>query len=199
MVKESIVKPTVFLSASIPLPGRDTRFIATADNVAIRDSIKALISVAIPTYRLVFGGHPAITPLIDLLAPKSDRSELIVYQTEYFQGGFPSELIKFINVRETPVRNDSAKDSLEFMREEMISSYDFESAIFIGGMEGVEQEFEIFRKTHPTKPCYPIASTGAAALLIYERFCPESHNLLNNLRYLSLFRSLLPSIDQADD
>jgi hypothetical protein len=38
----------VFLSASVPLPNRDPEFLATADVVAIREAIKALVGEVIP-------------------------------------------------------------------------------------------------------------------------------------------------------
>ena len=77
------------------------------------------------------------------------------------------------------------------MREAMIRSQDFAAAIFIGGMEGVEEEYRMFRRIHPDKPVYPIASTGAAALALYRQHMPEKNELLDDLRYLSLFRRLL--------
>jgi hypothetical protein len=58
-------------------------------------------------------------------------------------------------------------------------------------MEGVEEEYEMFRRKHPAKPAYPIASTGAAALSLFERYMPERRELLQDLAYLSLFRRLL--------
>ncbi len=54
----------VFLSASVPLPDRDRRFAETADVIAIREAIKAVVGEVIPRGCLVFGGHPAITPLV---------------------------------------------------------------------------------------------------------------------------------------
>ena len=54
----------VFLSASIPDKDRDPKYYETADFVAIRDAVIAIATVVVPEYRLVWGGHPAITPLI---------------------------------------------------------------------------------------------------------------------------------------
>ena len=54
----------IFLSASIPLPERDPIFYQTADFIAIRDAVRALATIVIPKAHLVWGGHPAITPLI---------------------------------------------------------------------------------------------------------------------------------------
>jgi hypothetical protein len=77
------------------------------------------------------------------------------------------------------------------MQEKMIGSQDFTAGVFIGGMEGVEEEYYMFQRMHPTKPAYPIASTGAAALILFEREMSERRELLEDLRYLSLFRRLL--------
>jgi hypothetical protein len=73
----------------------------------------------------------------------------------------------------------------------MIGSHDFTAAFFIGGMEGVEEEYILFRAIHPEKASYPVASTGAAAKVLFDRFCPERRDLLTDLKYLSLFRRLL--------
>lgn len=62
MVKSTLNK--IFLSASIPFPDRDKRFYDTSDIIAIRDSVRALATVVIPHAKLIWGGHPAITPLI---------------------------------------------------------------------------------------------------------------------------------------
>jgi hypothetical protein len=71
----------LFLSARIPLPGRNPKYLSTADVLAIRDSVKALVSTALYDGLIVFGGHPAITPLIALLLrgmpPETRRSRAI--------------------------------------------------------------------------------------------------------------------------
>jgi hypothetical protein len=54
----------IFLSASIPLPERHPKYYETADLIAIRDAVIALASIALPNHRIIWGGHPSITPLI---------------------------------------------------------------------------------------------------------------------------------------
>jgi hypothetical protein len=82
------------------------------------------------------------------------------------------------------------------MRQSMIGSADFAAGVFIGGMEGVEEEYYLFREQHPDKPVFPIASTGAAARILFERHSQDQPELLDELRYLSLFRRLL-SLDEG--
>lgn len=187
---------SVFLSASIPLPppARDAKYFDTADQIAIRDAIRALISVVIPPGIVVFGGHPAITPMVRLLVINRGlpiKGHLFLFQSRYFEKEFPPEVREFENlVLVDAVRND-LELSQRAMREAMITSHDFSAGIFIGGMEGVEREYDMFRKIHPKKPVYPIASTGAAAQALFERDNFDRPELLRDLRYLSLFRRLL--------
>lgn len=185
---------SVFLSASIPLPHRDPKYFETADVVAIRESIRALVSVVVPASQLVFGGHPAITPLIRLLVrgtARPVREHVILYQSRFFQAQFPPEAAEFEEVRLIDAAANDLEGSLAKMREAMIGAHEFEAGVFIGGMEGVEAEYDLFRHVHPGKPAYPIASTGAAARILFNKHTPDRRELMDDLRYLSLFRRLL--------
>ena len=55
----------------------------------------------------------------------------------------------------------------------MIGSHNFDAAVFLGGMEGVETEYDLFRRVHPNRPAYPVASTGAAARILSEKCSPD--------------------------
>jgi SLOG cluster3 family len=185
---------SVFLSASIPLPDRDARYWQTADVIAIRDSIRALVSVVVPTGQIIFGGHPAITPLIRLLVREMRidvRQHVILYLSRLFEQRFPPEVAEFEDVRLVDAVAGDEAASLKEMRRTMIGSHEFDAGIFLGGMEGVEREYEMFRVLHPDKPALPIASTGAAARLLFDEYSPDKVELLSDLRYLSLFRRLL--------
>ena len=185
----------VFLSASVPLPDRDPKYLATADVVAIRDSIKALVTAVVPKGHLTFGGHPAITPLIAQLLRglgDSSRQRVTLYQSEYFTREFPIENDEFIRYVITPSVRNSREESLSEMRTRMLNDAAFGAGVFIGGMEGVEDEFNAFRKAHPRIPVWPIASTGAAAFNIFERLDrPEPDLFLREMTYETLFRRLL--------
>ena len=184
---------SVFLSASIPLPHRDPKYIETADIIAIRDSIRALVSVVVPVGQIVFGGHPAITPLVRLLVRRMTqnvREHVILYQSLFFEPEFPPEVSEFEEVRLIEAVPNDRDASLAKMRTAMISNT-FDAGVFIGGMEGVEIEYDIFRRLHPDKPAYPIASTGAAAQVLFEKYTPHHRDLMDDLCYLSLIRRLL--------
>ncbi len=188
------MKACVFLSASVPLPNRDQKYYETADVVAIRESIRALVTATVPQGELVFGGHPAITPLIrkliqDMQLPVNKLVTL--FQSEYFKKEFPPENKDFEQIVIIPEVLNDKDASLRKMRERMISSKKFTAGVFIGGMEGAVEEYSIFRKFHPRVPVYPIASTGAAAAILFEKEKQNPPELLSDLRYLPLFRRLL--------
>jgi hypothetical protein len=191
----------VFLSASIPLPPpyRHEKYYETGDQIAIRDSIRALVTALMPTGALVFGGHPAITPMIGLMLQDKGlpvAKHIQLFQSRFFENVFSAEVRNFeglVVVDHVPGNRD---ESLILMRQSMIGSADFAAGVFIGGMEGVEEEYYLFREQHPDKPVFPIASTGAAARILFERHSQDQPELLDELRYLSLFRRLL-SLDEG--
>jgi hypothetical protein len=160
----------VFLSASVPLPERDRRFFETADVLAIREAIKALVEVVLPVGRITCGGHPAITPLLALFVREAGvtRDHLTVYQSAFFQGAFPGENDQFTNVVIVPTVSNDREKSLLAMRRQMIRSRQFAAGVFIGGMEGVLAEARLISEIHPGTALLPIASTGAAARELFD-------------------------------
>ena len=159
----------IFLSASIPLADRDAKYFDTADNTAIRDAVIALARIVLPKAELVWGGHPSITPLIKLVLEKQQlrvEDHVTLYQSNFFAKFFPPENEYVEKIIRIDVLEDRAS-SLQLMRQKMIVENDFCAAIFIGGMEGVEDEYKLFKEAHPNVPIFPIASTGAASRILY--------------------------------
>jgi hypothetical protein len=188
----------IFLSASVPLPNRDPRFMATADVIAIRDSVKALVTEVVPRGVIVFGGHPAITPLVALLlrglGPDAAR-RIILYQSAFFTEQFGKENDEFLDVRVIPAVLNSEKESLRSMRAHMIGDTRFHAGVFIGGMDGVLDEFVLFGQLHPNAARWPIASTGAAAKeLFIEQGARRPELFADEMTYSTLFRRLLSDL-----
>lgn len=185
---------SIFLSASIPLPERDEKYIGTADIIAIRDAAIALTSVVLPHHQLIWGGHPSITPLIYYVMEKLNlniQEHMILYQSRFFEKYFPKDNNKFENIVFTDIIDNDREKSLKMMREKMIEN-EFSAGVFIGGMEGVEEEYDMFIKKHPNALVLPIASTGAAAKKIYdERFTDKNERLVKDYAYMSLFQKYL--------
>ena len=192
MAKNSL---NLFLSASVPIAGRaDGKYLASADIIAIRDSVIALASVVLPHYHLIWGGHPSITPLIANVLKHSNKevnSSVTVYQSGFFVKEFPkdNEDVEHVVVTEDLGERGT---SLELMRRKMIVENDFAAAVFIGGMDGVEDEYKMFVENHPQAKIIPVASTGAAALILYEANKKKFDDRLKiDMAYSSLFKDLL--------
>ena len=190
--KEHALGP-VFLSASIPSLYRDQKYLATVDLIAIREAVTALTMVIAPTDRLVFGGHPAISPLVHLGAERLGVPDNIyIYQSLFFKSRIPPSSLKFRHLIWTQAGVDRAA-SLKAMREQMIVSEHFQAGVFIGGMEGVEDEFQLFCHHHPKAVILAVASTGAAARILFyhEPLGTKDSGLEHDVAYASLFRRLL--------
>jgi hypothetical protein len=189
----------IFLSASIPLPERDAKYFETADIVAIRDAIIALTTVVLPKHKIIWGGHPSITPLIYYVMEKlglNIQEHVKLYQSLWFESLFPEDNNKFENIVFTDKLQD-IPSSVQLMRDRMLSENKFSAAVFIGGMEGIEVEYNMFREKHPYALLLPIASTGAATRIVYDNHLPDdfkNERLLKDYAYMSLFQNLL--IDQ---
>lgn len=185
----------IFLSASVPVAGRaDGKYLATADIIAIRDAVIALASVALPQYHLIWGGHPSITPLIANVLKHSSKevnASVTEYQSEYFVKELPEENKDVEHIVITKKLGDR-DSSLDLMRHQMIEENEYAAAVFIGGMDGVEDEYELFTKIHPGAKVLPVASTGAAAQILFakaeDRF---NSRLKTDMAYASLFKDLL--------
>lgn len=183
----------IFLSASIPLPERDPRYYETADVIAIRDAVIALCSTVLPNYRLIWGGHPSITPLVNYVLQKLNmevQDHVLLYQSKFFEKFYPEDNNKFENVILTPV-SEERDLSLRTMRELMLGGKEFAAGIFIGGMEGVEDEYKMFKKFHPNAIIIPLASTGAAAKIIYENSINKNKRFLTDYAFSSTFQEFL--------
>jgi hypothetical protein len=187
---------SIFLSASIPDPKRHRRYYSTMDVIAIRDAARALATVVLPHATLYWGGHPSITPLIRVVAESMEltgNDRVRLFQSAWFSEQLPTDNAAFESYELTE-RKATLADSVAAMRDRMLGAAQFDAAIFIGGMEGVEVEFAMFRERHPNARVYPIASTGAAALRLFEQEgqrleLPSA--LLDDYAYPSLFRRLL--------
>lgn len=194
MARNNEIK-NIFLSASIPLQERDPGYIETADIIAIRDAVIALTTVVLPCHKLIWGGHPSITPLIYHVMEKLNlniQEHITLYQSRFFEKYFPEDNNKFKNIVLTDIIDDDREKSLLEMRNRMLDEYKFAAGVFIGGMEGVEEEYKMFIEKHPHAIILPIASTGAAARKIYdEQFLDKNERLVKDYAYMSLFQKYL--------
>lgn len=195
MVKEKQMK-NIFLSAGVPTMDRSLKYYDTADVISIRDSVIALASTVLAAngYHLIWGGQPAITPLIALVLERYNlkmSNKVTLYQSFEYEKFFPKANSNVGHIVYTE-KMENPEASLLLMRQKMIRDNDYVAAVFIGGMEGVEKEYFLFKEFHPDVLCLPIASTGAAAKILYNMNPHEfDERLMSELSYTSLFKELL--------
>jgi hypothetical protein len=212
----------IFLSASVP--DRDlNRYVR--DPIAVREAIRGLVAHVVVQAPLVFGGHPAITPLVWEAARSLNAADhVVIYQSEKYRDQIPKEAAFFKNLVWTPAVLKTPPDprdpfdkrkSLVELRDLMIrqrivpgrgSLPEFEAGVFIGGMDGVEEEWALFRQCYPETPVFPIASTEGAARLLFDdlnvrgalqasiqaRLATHNDLLQDEDNYRDVIRALLP-------
>ncbi len=160
------MRDAIFLSASVPDPERAPEFARTADSVAITSAVSALLFVTLGRRPLVWGGHPAITPMVWEVARSMELDYgtwVKLYQSKHWEDKFPEDNDRFGNVTYTPDINHDRERSLRLMRQTMFRENEFIAAVFIGGMKGILDEYELFRERQPQAKLLPVASTGGAA------------------------------------
>lgn len=183
----------IFLSASVPLVGRGNYY-ETADPFLIQCAVRELVMAVIRDSRIVWGGHPAITPMIWTICQDLGvdyANAVVLYQSQYFEDRFPEENQHFGNVVYNEAVSGDREASLLLMREEMLSRSDLDAAVFVGGMEGVEAEYELFKKHHPDAKVLPVASPGGAARVLAERIGGFDEAALSDVDFAGLFRTKL--------
>ena len=192
------MKTPIFLSASVP---SRKPFVDYFDAIAIREAVLSLVAVTVRDRELVFGGHPAISPLVEHAARSLGAMERVhIYQSRFFENIIPDVAKEFPNLHWTDRRGEGPQalaESLELMRTEMIGSRAFSAAVFIGGMEGLFDELRLFKHIHSAGLVIPVASTGGAAKDILERGeGPSDPKVVASLReenrYRRLFLELIP-------
>ncbi len=162
--------PAVFLSASIPVLGRAGY--DTADPYLIREAVSALVEVVLGRKLLVWGGHPAITPMVWAAAESLglDYGQSVrLFQSQFFEDEFPEDNERFRNVTFTEAVANNRNQSLQSMRRLMLQGYKYDAAVFIGGMEGIIDEFELFRQLNANSRVIAVASPGGTARTLNAR------------------------------
>lgn len=184
----------IFLSAGVPDPRRGPEFAATADTVAITAAVSALVYVALGRRRLIWGGHPAITPMILVMSEgmSIDYAEWVtLYQSEFFKDEFPEDNERFRNVVFTEKLNNDREASLKLMRQRMFKEHEFKAAVFIGGMGGIVAEYEMFRQLQPHAKVIPVTSTGGASLDVAAKLGEVPSDFQDQRDYVALFHEHL--------
>jgi hypothetical protein len=244
--------PPIFLSASEPNPERDRKYWQGRNLLNVREAVRRFCAHILTHYPLVYGGHPAITPLVNQVAervahqsaalagrqegPAPPPPKIMTFQSSlYLDPSLTKEEVvvtpEGIAITPAHEQNGSLANStggwrnasLLRMRYEMLGTPgarpvhllgnyastfgiarkgflqtdEFSAAVFIGGMEGVEREFRIFRSFHPNTPAYPISSTGSVCADLLgevERYVQPAlfEALRDQIAYNLLMQELFP-------
>lgn len=159
----------VFLSASFPSGERARRF-QSIDPGEIADAVTAVVrAVLAGDGKLLFGGHPTITPLVLMIASELNRKAVVdVFQSRWFENQITPEVHTLAEagygcIHWTP-KLESRELSLREMRRQMLClDQPIAAGVFVGGMEGIRDEFDQFGDMVPKVPRIPLPGAGGAA------------------------------------
>lgn len=199
----------IFVSASIPDPDR---WDGDYDPLAITDAVVAL-SRAFLTHgiQLVSAAHPTIAPLLLYVAaefPRSRERRVVIYQSQLFQDVLPTATRRFEQqgvgklVWTAAAEGDAPRPgswnrSLSRMRQQMLNETRPAAAVFIGGMQGIPEEFELFGQLFPGRPRYPLGSPGGEARALVNRVdSPIAQRLQHEETYPALARLILEDLER---
>ncbi|MDJ0899796.1 MAG: hypothetical protein QNJ55_13395 [Xenococcus sp. MO_188.B8] len=212
----------IFLSASFPRKDREKeqKFFRKYSPDDITDAVNALVRAVLSAGgKLIFGGHPTITPLVLSIAKEylpdsleertnieeTDGLPVIICQSEFYKDKLTDatkELYqnKYGKPIWTPEVESSSEEKLRAMIRELKTEITIEdekeivkkmiehaeenkpakaesllrmritilqkdpfAAVFIGGMQGVNAEYELFSLKYPSRPKYCIGAPGGYA------------------------------------
>lgn len=197
----------VFLSASIPNP--DT-WAGAFSAPEITDAVVAFARVFLTAgVRLVSAAHPTIAPLLLYVAAEIEPRQterVVIYQSQLFEDVLPTATRRFEaegigQIIWTEARGGDARvratwgPSLDLMRRQMLDQTDPRAAVFIGGMEGIDTEYELFREVFPDRPTYAVGYPGGEARRLSEQLdSPLRNRLANDDIYPALWYSVLEDL-----
>ncbi|MBF0135570.1 MAG: hypothetical protein HQL65_04965 [Magnetococcales bacterium] len=155
------MKQAIFLSASIPDPQRKPEY-ADCDPMAFRD---AIIALATETARrhipLVFGGHPSITALLARWAERKGQvNHVELYQSRYFEKEFPPEVRTFPRLHLVDRVAGDLQANLTHFRQVMLQENPIALGVFMGGMDGLQEELDLLRQHYPEAVTMPLMHLG---------------------------------------
>lgn len=114
-------------------------------------------------------------------------------QSRFFEDRFPEENNNFNNVVFVDAVPEDREASLLRLREAMLSRKDLNTAVFIGGMDGVEAEHTLFMRFHPDAKVLLVPSPGGAARQLAVQVGGISEEALQDVDFARLFYTELGS------
>ncbi|WP_407342007.1 hypothetical protein [Pengzhenrongella phosphoraccumulans] len=199
---------SLFVSASIPDPAR---WHGDFDALEITDAVVALARTSLTAgFRLVTAAHPTIAPLLLYVAaefPAEPGERIVIYQSELFTDVLPVATRRFEAdgvgrlVWTAAAKGDrpepgACEKSLDIMRRQMLGETEPVAACFIGGMEGIETEYSLYRSLFPDRPTYPVGMPGGQARgLLGRRTTALTERLTSDNVYPALWRAVILDLE----
>ena len=181
---------TIFISASIP---DQERWKGSFDPLGITDAVVAVARAVLQNGgKLVTAAHPTIAPLLLYVATEQlgkydisteqlgeNDQQIIVYQSRAFKDVLPVATKRYqdegigkikwtARIGKEPPDPKRAPKSLKEMRCQMLKESKPVAAVFIGGMEGISDEYNLFHKLYPASPAYALKRPGGEARTIVD-------------------------------
>lgn len=199
---------SIFLSGSIP---DKNRWDGDFDALEITDAVVSFARACLTRgFCIVSAAHPTLAPLLLYVAaefPADNEPRVFIYQSLLFESVLPTatrrfeaegigELIWTESVEgDEPIPGRWDK-SLALMRQRMLSEADPAAAVFVGGMTGIRDEFDLFSSMFPGRPfCAPARPGGEASLLEHDGVGPYVDEADRNEAYPTLWNRFLKSLD----
>ena len=171
------------LSASLPVERAGCQMTEAERKIARSgrpDAVRAFVVALARTLRasdtgLIFGGHPSITALLAPIVMEGQAGEpwLRLVQDDRYWDRFIEEVGVIVHSPEVEglcLEAPHGVDGLKHLRSVMVGLDGVVGAVFVGGLEGIRQEFEVFGKRHPSLPRLAVGlGGGMAAELLLDR------------------------------
>lgn len=213
-------KFTILLSASVPSEKRSKKYhenYIKIKNAQIQIE-EAVIGLSRNIFqaggKIIFGGHPSISPLVAMVATEfrinkeienikrneGQQKPITIFQSRAYEKVIPKEITGLFNLGYSNIiwteavageefnpdihGEPQCEKSLKLMRNQMMDEK-IDALVCMGGMEGVEHEFEMFREYHPRKPIFLLASTGGASKILAESFLNNNFiKVIDSIKYI---------------
>lgn len=189
LTKVSLIKaPVLFLSASVPYRRTDGRaeaeqaLVKSARKEVILETVQALAKQAREKrVQLIFGGHPSIAAALLPIAPTCWTETwpwLLFVQHVYFKfrqdesaralSLFPGVKLVWVSGQGNETACHPGAREERALREAMLNLPGLKAGVFVGGLTGVQKEFELFGEKHKGLNRYALGCGGgmAAKLLL---------------------------------
>jgi hypothetical protein len=183
----------IFLSAGVPVIGRGN-YHESADPFLIQCAVREFLMAALGRRLIIWGGQPAITPMVWAVCEDLGveyANAVVLYQSRYFEEAYPDENKHFGNVEYIDAVQGDREASLLNMRTAMLSRPDLSAAVFVGGMEGISAEYDLFTQLHPTSQVLAVPAPGGAALQLLKNLGETSETTLQDVDFAKLFHESL--------